>query len=323
MPIEVILTQLALGILLFFIINWIGKQSYSIGYMEISMFVKVEEAPALNFLMRVLSPIVYIIIISAILYYFKLDKFVTNIYYINIYYIIIRLLFNLVSNRWVLLNWYQQSLYWITIITISYFAYEKIIKVKTNVLPDFTTIANELWIIIIIFLYQVTNNIKVSEDSGNKRKSQYLISRYKHFNRKYGNIINNKCKNNILEAIVYSVLIYEDFNRPKVIRYIENIKQRVSGKSHTLGVMQVLSQKVISDEESVIKGTDKIINAYHKYVQHIKQCNEDFSDYSAYATILNDYNRGVNYRTEVPTLINEILEIFYPDTKDTLDPSTK
>ena len=148
---EILLVQIVLGIGLFFLINWLGKHSYSIGYMEISIFVKTEEAPALNFLIRVLTPIVYIIIMSTILYYFKLDKYVWNIYLINVYYILFRLLFNLITNRGLLLNWYRQFLYWIAILVISYFTYEKLIKVKANILPDFTTVSNELWIIILIF----------------------------------------------------------------------------------------------------------------------------------------------------------------------------
>ena len=71
---DILFFQIFLGIGLFFLINWIGKHSYSIGYIEISMFVKTEEAPALNFLIRVLTPVVYIIIVSTILYYFGLDK---------------------------------------------------------------------------------------------------------------------------------------------------------------------------------------------------------------------------------------------------------
>ena len=89
---EILLTHIILGIGLFFLINWIGKHSYSIGYIEISIFVKTEEAPALNFLIRVLTPIVYIIIVSTTLYYFGLDKYVWNIYFVNIYYIDFRLL---------------------------------------------------------------------------------------------------------------------------------------------------------------------------------------------------------------------------------------
>lgn len=100
-----------LGIGLFFLINWIGKHSYSIGYLEISMFIKTEEAPALNFLIRVLTPVVYIILVSTIFYYFGLDKYVWNIFLVNIYYIVFRLLFNLLTNRGLLLNWYRQFIY--------------------------------------------------------------------------------------------------------------------------------------------------------------------------------------------------------------------
>ena len=78
---DIFFLQFILGVLLFFLINWIGKHSYSIGYMGISIFVKVEEAPALNFLIRVLTPIVYLIIISSILYYLNLNKYVINIYF--------------------------------------------------------------------------------------------------------------------------------------------------------------------------------------------------------------------------------------------------
>lgn len=80
---EILLVHVFLGIVLFFLINWIGKHSYSIGYMEISIFVQTEEAPALNFLIRVLTPVVYIIIVSAVLYNFGLDKFVLNIFLVN------------------------------------------------------------------------------------------------------------------------------------------------------------------------------------------------------------------------------------------------
>ena len=117
---EILLVQIILGVGLFFLINWIGKHSYSIGYMEISIFVKTEEAPALNFLIRVLTPIVYIIIVSTSLYYFGLDKFVWNIYLVNIYYILLRLIINLATNRGLLLNWYRQFLYWTAIVVISY-----------------------------------------------------------------------------------------------------------------------------------------------------------------------------------------------------------
>src|SRR5260221_10480021 len=308
------------AVLLFFIINWIGKHSYSIGYMAISIFAKNEEAPALNFLIRVLTPVIYIIIISASLYYLKLDGFVKNIYLINIYYILFRLVFNLTTNRGLLMNWYKQLLYWISIIIVSYLTYEKIIKIKANILPDFSSIANELWVIILIFLFQLANNIKTSNELSIKRKDNYLKARYKKFKLLYGNQIKNITNNEVLEAITFEILIYEDFNRPKAIRIVENLKQRFSKKPHTLGVMQVKSKKLLTDKESVVLGTKKIVEAHKKFLLVKANDQEGFHESYIFNYIISDYNEGESYNDEVTSLVQIILENFYKDTKDALQP---
>ncbi len=317
---DIFLVQIILGIGLFFLINWIGKHSYSIGYLEISIFVKSEEAPALNFLIRVLTPIVYIIICSTILYYFQLDKYVWNMFLVNIYYVAFRLLFNLITQRGLLLNWYRQILYWGAIIVISYFTYDKLIKVKANILPDFTTVANELWIIILIFVFQVTNNIRLSQDGTLKRKQNYLKSRLNYFKSLYGKLIKEATQNEALEAVVFAILIYEDFNRPKVVRVIENFKQRLTQKPHTLGVMQVKSDKIISDLESVKLGTSKVVNAYQQYLDKLTKEKGEFYESWAYYEIIANYNGGSSYQSEVYELISIIKDNFYKHTKDTLDP---
>lgn len=320
---EIFLVHIILGVGLFFLINWIGKHSYSIGYMEISIFVKTEEAPALNFLIRVLTPIVYIIIVSTVLYYFGLDKFVWNIYLANIYYILFRLIFNLVTNRGLLLNWYRQFLYWTAIIVISYFTYEKLIKVKANILPDFTTVANELWIIILIFIFQIANNLRFSQEATQKRKDNYLKNRYHYFKRFYGQLIKDLTNNEVLESIVYAIIIYEDFNRPKIARQVENLKFRLTKKPHTLGVMQVRSDKLLSDLESVKLGTEKIVNAYKKYLENPTENGGDYFEWYAKDFIISDYNAGTSYNGEVSELAEIIKNTFYKDTIDTIDPNKK
>lgn len=318
----VVISHILLGIILFLIINWIGKHSYSIGYMEISLFVETEEAPALNFAIRVLTPIVFIIVVSSVLYYFGLDRFVKNIFLVNLYYIVFRLLFNLATNRGLLLNWYRQFLYWFAIIIISYFVYEKLISVKKNILPDFTTIANELWIIILVFLFQVANNIRLSQEGTFKRKIGYLESRLTKFQSLYGTIIKPITQNQHLEAVVYAILIYEDFNRPKVIRFIENAKQYFTKKPHTTGVMQVRSDTILSDEQSVKIGTNKILDAYKKYLTDIKDKPNYYSEYNAYYAIISDYNGGNRYMYEVADLASIIKENFYKETIDSLNPNS-
>ncbi len=315
---EVLFVQIFLGVGLFFIINWIGSHSYSIGYIEISMFAKSEEAPAFNFLIRALTPAIYLVIISSIFYYLKFDKYVLNIYFVSVYYLAFRLLFNLATNKALLLNWVEQIVYWVAIIIISYFTYDKFIKIKANILPDFTNIANELWIIILIFLYQVANNIKRSSKNTVKRKNNYTRTRYMYFKKLYGENIKSIMQNEALEGIGYAILIYEDFNRPKPLRWIETLRFIFTKKPHTLGVMQVLSDRYITDKESVELGMTKIKKAHEKYLSKSSVSSEDSYEWSVMNEIISDYNVGNSYYSEVSNLVEYIKENFYKNTKDTL-----
>lgn len=313
MTIDVITVHVILGILLFFLINWIGKHSYSKGYISISIFVRAEDAPAYNYIVRVLTPIVYLIITATALYALNLDKYVRNFYFVNIYYIVFRLVFNLLTGRGLLLNWYRQILYWASIILFSYLAFDKIISLKANILPDFTTLANELWIIILVFLYQIANKIRLPQEGTIKRKDKYLDDVYYKFKRVYGDIIEEKFQLDRLKAIAYAILIYENFNRPKLARLIENIRFRLTGKSHTLGVMQVYSDKLISDKESVELGTDKILNTYNKHYKEYEEGKKSvyYGEWQLIHEIISDYNSGEEYFTGVNELQELIANKYY------------
>lgn len=329
--IEVHLVHFALGVLLFFIINWIGKHSYSVGYMEISMFLKIEEAPAFNFLYRIISPIVYLFIISAFFYKIGLSKYVTDIYFISIYYILFRLAFNLLTNRGLLMNWFRQFLYWISIITISYYSYTEIIYKKENILPDFTTIANELWIIILIFLFQTLNRLRFSSEKTSQRKENYLKNRLSNFQKIYGDIVNSKTENDKLKAIAYAIMIYEDFNRPKAARLIENLRFLITRKKHSLGVMQVQTEKFINDKESVELGLDKLNIIYNEQLKERGLDKEEAieillsdawsNEWSMEARIISNYNKDDSYLHEVKTLTDKIFNLNNSENKTYLFPT--
>ena len=331
--IEIHILHLILGILLFFIINWIGKHSYSVGYMQISMFLKVEEAPAFNFLFRIISPTVYLFIVSSILYKIGLDRFVNNVYFISIYYVIFRLIFNLVTNRRLLMNWYRQVLYWISIIAISYYSYTEIIYKKENILPDFDTISNELWIIILIFIFHTLNRIRLSSDNTIERKDNYLKSRLSVFKGKYSDLVDYKLGNDKLKSIAYAIMIYEDFNRPKVARFIENVKFKITGKKHSLGLMQVQTKKFINDRKSVELGLDKLKKAYNVQIKNrgldrkesIKILLPDAwrNEWIMENKIVSDYNKDDNYVTEVRKLTEKIFELNTSTSKTYLFPTYK
>ena len=318
MSIDIILVQIALGILLFFVINWIGKHSYSIGYISISVFVKAEEAPALNFIIRVLTPVVYLLIVSTILYALNLDKYVINFYLVSCYYILFRLCVNLITDRGLLLNWYRQIIYWVSIVALSYIVYEKLIVCKQNLFPDLTTIGNELWIIILLFIYQLFNKAKFSAEGTVKRKERYLKRTMTKFQRKYSSIINEKIDNDQLKGIIYSILIIENFNRPKIVRLLEYSLFFITKKPHTMGVMQYYSSKYINDEQSVILGIEKIKNGYNQLVEQYENGTIEYYEWNFKSKIANIYNTGTDYSDDVVTMWEKIMEKYYANTTDKL-----
>jgi hypothetical protein len=306
------LVHAALSIGLFFITNWIGKHSYSIGYMQISIFVKSETAPAFNFLFRVLSPVVYIIMVSAGFYKLGLDELVVNIYLVPVYYIVFRLIFNVLTNRARLLNWRRQVIHTLTIAAISWLTYDSVIKNKRNILPDFSTISNELWIIILLFLFQTLNNLQFSSDGTEKRKEGYLKSRYFQLKNRYGRIITEGTLNLKLEALAYAILIVEDFNRPRLARYIENLKFRLTRKPMTLGIMQVRTTELIDDVESIRRGVAKLVNDLNEIIS--KKEDEEQGQYREMmmlSKIVEKFNGGKSYNHEVTDLFWIIWQKFY------------
>lgn len=331
MGVDVVVVQIALGIFLFYILNWVGKHSYSIGYMQISMFVQNEEAPAFNFIFRILAPIVYLFISSSLLYSLKFDQYVSEFYFVSIYYCGFRVLFSLVTNRALLINWTKQFIYWIAIIGISYFSWDKIISKKENILPDFTTISNELWIIILIFLFQTINKLDISNKRTHKRKARYLKSRLLHFQHLYGKLIDDKVTNDKLKLLIYSIIIYEDFNRPKVVRWIERISFLIRKKKHTLGVMQVQTDKLLNDYESVKKGIKKISLSYHNSLKgrekEIQQISENDMSEAWYiengleTDIIKDYNADDPYIQEIQDLMCLLSEYTETNVKSYLLPN--
>lgn len=312
-----IIVHIALAILLFFLVNWIGKHSISIGYIEITIFSQNEDSPAFNFLIRVLSPQVFLIVVASILYGFNADYLVKDIYLVNVYYIAFRLLASIALGRLLLLNWYKQILYWIAIISLSYVLYIKVIQYKKNILPDLSTLSNELWIVILVFIYQVMNNLDFSSAKAAERQEKYIHKNYDFLKKKYGSIIHSITQNEALDIIVYAILIYEDFNRPRIVRWIEYVAFFLSTKPKTLGIMQFRTNNYIGDSESVRLGTQKIFNKFQSLKQSAQWSLYE-NDYQVARDIIADYNGGESYTNEAINLMHNVQRMFYPNTTDEL-----
>lgn len=328
-----------LAVTLFYITNWIGKNSYSFGYHKIDFIVDREDSAAFNFSLKVLTPTIFIILLSATFYHLGLDYLTKNIYLIVIYSVLIRISINLFMGRWHILDWKLQIFYASTICAVGYMAYEKLIVPKAPLIPDFNTISNELWILIGLFFYNIINKIELSETKKERRISNYVLIKHKNFSRLYKELIDstihdklsyiyqkeeflkkyniNSDESNLavanflfLELITYSIMIFEDFNRPINARKIEYFIAKHSSKEKTLGVMQVKTNQLINDEESIQLGIDKIVNSFYSYLMNYDyQGNYYFN--SCKDEILSDYNLGDSYSGSVESIFNILSQNIY------------
>lgn len=310
--ISVIIIHLILAIILFFTINLLGQYTpSSLGYCQLSIFRETNEAPAFNFVIRVLTPAIYITILSTIFYTLGLDYLTKNIYLIGVYYVLFRGIFNIVINRAKLINWPKYFLYALSIVLLSYFVYTKFIVTKTNILPDFNNMANELWIIIILFLYNLLNKVELSDKRFEKRKNNYLKIQFERVDSKYSSIINKETEHPRLRQLALAIIIYEDFNRPKLFRIIEYVNYFLTRKPHTLGIMQVNTSRYIDDKKSVTLGTRKLVRDYQTlkpdYQTSVSSLNfYQYGDELFQQKLIEKYNPDMSYVYEILQLTNEI-----------------
>lgn len=316
------LIHFGLAILLFFIMNWIGKNSISIGYMQLSVVFETDSAPAFNFIFKVLGPVVYLILCVVLFQTIGLNILVDKCYFIVIYYWAFRFLWNLVANRLKLFNWFQQILYWASSIGLAFWIYSNIEKVD-KILPDGKGLIDQMWILIIAFLYAVVNKLNIGEYRTIKRKDNYLTSRYDKFHAKYNDIIQSAFNNSFYEALTYAIMIYEDFNRPYLIRKIEDLSFRITKKPHTLGIMQVKTERYINDEKSLRLAIAKIKNDNNAYINQEREnairegntnpvINNIIYKYCLISHIADKYNGGnPKYKGEISDIFNKINQLYY------------
>lgn len=326
MSLETLLFHFAFAMILFLTSNWIGAHSYSYGYVQLTLIHQHDDAPIFNLTYRILAPIVFMVLVSAGLYAAHLDYYVANIYLIPIFHGLLRLAVNLGLGRFRLLNWRREAFVLVAVTGSAVFIYKKLVINKTALLPNFDTLSNELWLIVFAFIYATLNKVQLDSGASIARRENYIRACYSKFHSRYERILSGLTKNEQLKALIYSVMIYENFNRPAITRALERLTL-IFRRPRTLGVMQIRSMKNISDRDSVRLGAKKLIDDWEfgfrkdlpKKISESSIKDEQFRRAHAKRQVLRDviskYNGGTAYETEIIYVYREVLRQFYPSLK--------
>ena len=271
MTLLTIVVQFALSIPLFFLINWIGNNTSIRGYISFTLPYTGDTRPGFNFILRVFTPVVYIIIVSAALKEMGLDVLTKNIYLITLYYFIFRwVLICLTKDILPLYNWSLQMFYLVCSLGVSYFIYAKFLRFNISLLPDLKDLTNAVWLSIFAFVYYISNQMKLSYARSIHRREKYFINKYNEFSKKFDKYIPSTFPAE-LRMLVYSIMIVENYNRPPLVRLLEYIVFFLFRGEKSMGIMQVKSKKFITNQKSIEMACKKIHQDYKNTDESIHQ----------------------------------------------------
>lgn len=195
----------------------------------------------------ILLPTIYITIISAIFPSIKnniflvviLEVFIRNFYITNI------------SSNGSSINNPISIIDSILSIIISLGFYNYFLNKVTNVIPNPNEIKPFLWFIIIVFVAKLCETISLNNEKVKIKELQKdkVILEYAKLKNKYGHLI--KSKPSYQKTLLYSMMIFEDYQNPRFIRRIKELFSEIKGTKIKKGIMQYKTSEKITDEDSI------------------------------------------------------------------------
>ncbi len=324
-PLELFAFHLAIAMSLFLIVNVLGRNSPMFGYESLTMFQDSDDSAHFNFMFRVVTPVVLLIMVAALCYYIGADLFTVNIHRSIWYYISFRLIFNVARGRALLLPWKRLILQWAVTLLLAWLAYKHLITKREYLFPDLNTVGNEVWLAIAAYLYVLSNSAFRGDSNQLKRSERYTRNRFRLIDRKFGSVVKEVAGSPSWEALIFAVLIVEDFNRPFIFREVERLAFRLR-LARTLGIMQVEATAVISDAESIRLGSSRLKTLYaeEKIKDHWRVQAEDRhywgsdesvakqEETSLLHAVLVRYNPSGDYAREIEAVYENLRKEFYP-----------
>lgn len=263
---EALAVHLALGLALVLVMDYVGSKSIRVGYVNFSKIMS-SDAVGFNVVLRVLTPPIFLAASSATLYWLRLGGLVKNIWLSALYYWIVFLLINIVLNRFELMDTRLYVGVAAASVATTYYFYNTVYaKGLDFILPGGQAAMFQFWVVAAVYAYTLLQKVKPTEPSVDSRKD-VILRRCNVFRNKYDRLLNDQFRQDaVLQDLLFAFMIFEDFQRPIVVRALERLLAR-AGRARTTGIMQVESDRDLSDDESVMEAQDLISSLYADYLE--------------------------------------------------------
>ena len=261
-----------------------------------------------NFFHLIVHPAIFLAIVASIMQSIDVGFIARDLWLVVPLYWALRGVIAFIRNTIELLNLKFEITAFIISIIISegtlFFIIRPLIDSNETVFISLTQFRDAFWFAAFTYLATLLWNVTKSITTGDKvypaRKTEMtIIHRYKKFHKRYnchiGSVLNDiyLFTDSILEqhftCLLYSIMIYEDYNRPCLIRGLEYVGKFFNkNTSYTLGIMQIDTKTFISSKKSISLAIQKMYPVF------------TLSDLNTklYDTITN-YNTSQKYYEEV------------------------
>lgn len=270
---------------IFFVLNSVvgrwesGHKIFEYGHFSFNLDEDMSFAG--NFVLKTINPAVYVAILCAIFQMLGQLHICNSLWMIVPLYWTFRVIYMCAINILIYTNLKYEFMGFLISLVIGegtfFLLLKPLIDKNESVFISREELRDAIWYAIFAYVLKITwDAYKIYLTADNVypkyKREDAVIKKYKKFTSKYENIVDStllkKWKNDTenkdeIFSLIYAIMIYEDYNRPFMVRIIEYaFKIILFTKEMTLGVMQVKSQKPISSKTSVKNGSEKIIDAY-------------------------------------------------------------
>lgn len=236
---------------------------------------------------------VFNIIVSGLLFRYSI-RYTDNIFLVFVFVMLTDIIYNTyIVDRDFFDNDSGGIYYYIGLVITGFIINQEFINKVNNVFLSGNEFRLVLWLLIIVYFYNLFKNEKILQRKDSKEKKVMSVNNILNNYAKFKYTYYDDCDhdNKVISNILYAIMIYEDNNKNKVRRNIDNFMFKINGKKNKLGIMQVESKKFISDSESIDIAYKKVLKIYNS--TKTKDINKLFDKYYGYN------NEDVKYIYEI------------------------
>lgn len=318
-----ILYNVIFAFLLFLLNGLLGKLQYGVSgplfrYGKFTFGPMDEQSFSGNFFQKIVNPTVYLAIIAAVTQCFLPSEFLEALWLLIPIFWLFRAGFMLLKNVFPFLNLKYEAAACLLSLALGEGSLFGIIlplaRQNEPIMIPVTALRDALWFAILAYLlktaWEIMRNLFEGESLyPGQSRDRIVMKRYHKFSKKFGkHILDTVLEHSSGQVppylqeqavrLVYAVMIYEDYNRPVLIRFGERFLKATLFRRRTmsLGIMQVQTSQPISDRESISRAVPILLAPF------LEGQNDPIDD------AISAYNPDDEYFSEVSAIYNILAE---------------